>query len=201
MTYNTAAWVSLLGWALFGLLAFGIRSWWQRRQTGHSGFVGVDRHAGVAGWAGGGLFALALAVGVLAPVSALAGLLPALASPWWRSGLALYAVGLAGTFWAQLAMGSSWRIGVDPGERTSLVVAGPFRLVRNPIYTAMVAGGAGLALLAPNLASVGAVIVLAVAIEIQVRALEEPHLLGVHGEAYRGWARTTGRFVPGVGRL
>jgi protein-S-isoprenylcysteine O-methyltransferase Ste14 len=110
-------------------------------------------------------------------------------------------VGLLGTFWAQLAMGSSWRIGVDPGERTALVVAGPFRLVRNPIFTAMVAATAGLALLVPNVASLAAVAILVLAIEIQVRAVEEPHLLQAHGEAYRGWARTTGRFVPGVGRL
>jgi len=201
MTYSTAAWLALLGWLVFGILAFGVRSWWQRRQTGHSGFVGVDRTAGAAAWAGGALFSLALAVSVLAPVLALAGVLPALDAPWWRSGLALYGLGLAGTLWAQLAMGRSWRIGVDPAERTALVVSGPFRLVRNPIFTAMIAGSAGMALLVPNLASLAALALLVVAIEIQVRGLEEPYLLGVHGEAYRGWARTTGRFVPRVGRL
>jgi protein-S-isoprenylcysteine O-methyltransferase Ste14 len=201
MTYSTAAWVALLGWLVFGVLAFAVRSWWQRRQTGHSGFVGVPRETGVAGAAGGALFALAVVTSVLAPVLALAGVLPALDAPWWRSGLTLYAVGLGGTLWAQLAMGRSWRIGVDPGERTALVVGGPFRLVRNPIFTAMIAGTVGLALLVPNAASLAAALLLVVAIEIQVRGLEEPYLLGVHGDAYRGWARTTGRFVPGVGRL
>jgi protein-S-isoprenylcysteine O-methyltransferase Ste14 len=38
-------------------------------------------------------------------------------------------------------------------------------------------------------------------IELQVRAVEEPHLLRTHGEAYARWARATGRFVPSLGKL
>jgi len=30
---------------------------------------------------------------------------------------------------------------------------------------------------------------------------EEEHLVALHGEDYLGWARTVGRFLPGVGRL
>jgi len=195
-----AAWTALVGWLLFGFLTFGVRSWWQRRRTGHSGFVGVDRHAGAAAWGGGALFVVAIAVGLLAPILALAGVMPG-GAPWWRSGLVLYGLGLVGTLWAQLVMGSSWRIGVDPAERTTLIVAGPFRWVRNPIFTAMAAAVGGLALLVPSLASLAAVVLLVLGIEIQVRRVEEPHLLRLHGESYRGWARTTGRFLPGVGRL
>jgi protein-S-isoprenylcysteine O-methyltransferase Ste14 len=42
-------------------------------------------------------------------------------------------LGLAGSLLAQLAMGDSWRIGVDESEKTELVTAGPFAVVRNPI--------------------------------------------------------------------
>jgi protein-S-isoprenylcysteine O-methyltransferase Ste14 len=38
-------------------------------------------------------------------------------------------------------------------------------------------------------------------IQIQVRLVEEPYLLRVHGDAYRRYAARTGRFVPGLGRL
>jgi protein-S-isoprenylcysteine O-methyltransferase Ste14 len=31
--------------------------------------------------------------------------------------------------------------------------------------------------------------------------VEEPALLAAHGDAYRRWAATTGRFLPGIGRL
>jgi protein-S-isoprenylcysteine O-methyltransferase Ste14 len=59
--------------------------------------------------------------------------------------------GIVAMFGAQLAMGDAWRIGLDETERTGLVTGGPFRLVRNPIYTAMAVVGLGLALMVPNL--------------------------------------------------
>jgi len=38
-------------------------------------------------------------------------------------------------------------------------------------------------------------------IEVFVRRIEEPHLLAVHGDNYRAYARSVGRFLPGVGLL
>ena len=108
--------------------------------------------------------------------------------------------GVAGTLWAQFAMGDSWRIGVDAGARTALVASGPFRWVRNPIYTAMTAATLGLALLVPNPASLLALAALVAAVEIQVRFVEEPHLARAHGEPYRRYAALTGRFLPRIGR-
>jgi protein-S-isoprenylcysteine O-methyltransferase Ste14 len=40
-----------------------------------------------------------------------------------------------------------------------------------------------------------------VAGELQVRLIEEPYLLATHGGTYQRYAATTGRFVPGIGRL
>nr|WP_245848787.1 methyltransferase [Lentzea kentuckyensis] len=61
---------------------------------------------------------------------------------------------------------------------------GLFAHVRNPIFTAMIATGAGLTLLAPNAIAVIAFTTLVAAIEIQVRVVEEPYLLRTHGERY-----------------
>jgi protein-S-isoprenylcysteine O-methyltransferase Ste14 len=108
---------------------------------------------------------------------------------------------MASTLWAQLAMGDSWRIGVDERERTALVASGPFRLVRNPIYTSMLLGLGGVALLTPNWPAAVAVVALVAALELQVRLVEEPHLLRVHAETYRRYAAETGRFLPGIGRI
>ena len=44
-------------------------------------------------------------------------------------------------------------------------------------------------------------LLLIVGLEIQVRLVEEPHLLRSHGESYRRYAERVGRFLPGVGRL
>ena len=73
-------------------------------------------------------------------------------------------------------MGDSWRIGVDPGERTELVTAGPFAVVRNPIFAAMIPTALGLALLVPSVIAIAGFAALVGALELQVRVVEEPYL-------------------------
>jgi protein-S-isoprenylcysteine O-methyltransferase Ste14 len=132
---------------------------------------------------------------VLHPLHALLG---AVAS---ALGVALALLGITITVVAQLAMGNAWRIGVDPRERTELVAHGPFALVRNPIYAAMIPAFAGIALLAANAVTIAAAALLAIALELQVRLVEEPYLAAVHGDRYAAYAARAGRFLPRVGRL
>lgn len=66
--------------------------------------------------------------------------------------------------------GTSWRIGVDPGERTALVTTGVFALARNPIFTAMTVTSLGITLMTPNLISLAATLMLVVSVQLQVRA-------------------------------
>jgi len=197
--------LALAGLVLYFALAFGWRTWLHRRRTGSSGFRGITGAVGSAEWLGGMLFVVALWAVVLAPLTELAGLV----SPWsalahpsaYAAGIVLTLVGLVGTIWSQLAMGDSWRIGVDADERTQLIDAGPFRFVRNPIFTSMVAGLGGLALLTPNIVAAFALLALIGALQLQVRWVEEPYLVATHGESYRRYASRTGRFLPGIGRL
>ena len=196
---------ALVLFAVYGALAFGLRSVIQLVRTGSTGFRGISGRPGSIEWIGGVLFVVAIALGVAAPlldrwdvlepIGALDG------SLGHALGLVLFGVGLAATLGAQLAMGDSWRIGVDESERTELVTSGPFSLVRNPIFTGMVPVSVGLALLVPNAVAVLAVMTLAAALEIQTRLIEEPYLARVHGAAYREYASRVGRFLPGVGRL
>jgi protein-S-isoprenylcysteine O-methyltransferase Ste14 len=72
--------------------------------------------------------------------------------------------------------------------------------VRNPIFTTMTLATLGLLLLVPNAASILSLAALVVALEIQVRLVEEPYLTRTHGDPYRRYAATTGRFLPGIGR-
>jgi protein-S-isoprenylcysteine O-methyltransferase Ste14 len=199
---------ALVGYAVFLALAFGLRAVIHYRNTGTTGFVGLSGRPGSIEWLAGVLFGVAIVGGVLAPVAQLLSLV----RPWtgdagnasragYAIGIALIIVGIAGTLWAQFAMGNSWRIGVDPAARTDLVSQGPFRWVRNPIFTWMTFASAGLVLLAPNGLALASLVALLVALEVQVRAVEEPYLLRTHGEAYRRYAGATGRFLPGIGRL
>lgn len=184
-------------------LAFGWRTLMQWRRTGDSGLRLDAGRPGTLRWWAKVLFLLALLLGFAGPTAALAGAteLSALdhAAVRW-AGLVVAVAGVAATLAAQLAMGTSWRIGVDPGERTSLVTSGPFTLARNPIFTAMVTTSLGLALMVPNLPALAALVTLVVAVQVQVRAVEEPYLAAVHGDAYLGYAARVGRFLPLGGR-
>ena len=102
---------------------------------------------------------------------------------------------------ASTGMGTSWRIGVDPTERTALVTGGLFAIARKPIFTAMCAALAGLVVATPTVLTVAGMVCLIVAVQLQVRVVEETYLLVTHGETYAAYAARVGRFVPGVGRL
>jgi protein-S-isoprenylcysteine O-methyltransferase Ste14 len=47
--------------------------------------------------------------------------------------------------------------------------------------------------------SVASFVCLLIAVELQVRFVEEPYLLRTHGQRYRDYASRVGRFVPGLG--
>lgn len=184
--------------ALFVL--FGVRSWVQWRRTGSAGFHGISGTPGGAGWWGGVLFVVAMVLGLAGPLLAVADVVST--SPPFGvqvAGLVLALVGFAATLAAQTGMGESWRIGVDPGERTDLVTTGVFAHVRNPIFTTMVVAQLGVVLMVPNWIGVLALVSLVAAVQLQVRAVEEPYLRSVHGDAYGAYAADTGRFVPGIG--
>ena len=187
------------------LLAFGVRSVLMVRRTGSTGFHGVSGRPGSAEWLGGVSFAAALVLGLAAPAAALAGISAPIAAldgdAGHAVGLGLTAVALPLSLWAQSTMGASWRIGVADDDRTDLVTGGPFARVRNPFFAALIPLGTGLVLMVPNALALLAGACLVLALELQTRAVEEPHLLRTHGDAYRAYAARTGRFLPGLGRL
>lgn len=192
-------------YAILAVITFGVRVAVQLRRTGSTGLHGLPPGAGALEWVAGGLFTGGLAMVALALVLAAAGILDpvaALDGPAGHvAGTGLAVAGICLTFGAQLAMGDSWRVGVDPEEHTELVVDGPFRLVRNPIYSAMLPTVLGLVLMVPSALAIAGLPVLFAGLEMQVRLVEEPYLLRTHGDEYVAYATRVGRFVPGVGLL
>ena len=159
---------------------------------------------GSAQWWSQLISSLGFALAIAAPVAELAGMaaIEALDRMAVRLiGVALVVLGGGISLASQVAMGASWRGSIDPDSPTELVTSGPFRLVRNPVLSGVALTATGLALMVPNaLAGLMLLAVLA-SLHVQVRFVEEPHLLAVHGDAYRSYASRTGRFVPGLGRL
>ena len=177
----------------FTAYAFIVRTALQKLRTRDGGVRGISLDRGL----------LAFAAGILlVPAWLLVGIAPLFSqATTWAPGLALTLVGIALALASQSAMGSAWRIGVAPGERTALVTRGPFRWVRNPFFTGMSLIAAGTTLSAPTLGGRVATVVLFATLIVQVRVVEEPHLVHTFGDEFLTYARRTGRFLPGLGRL
>ena len=197
---------TLAAWMLggFAVLTLGVRVLIQLRTTGETGLIGLRGGAGVLDWLSGILFIGGMAMGVLSVTLVLQGSLGTIdaidSTRLNVIGIVLAAAGGTAVFLAQLGMGASWRIGVSEDQDTDLVTTGWFSLVRNPIYSAMIVGWTGFALLVPTWLSIAAVFVISAGLELQVRSVEEPYLIRTHGDRYRAYAARVGRFLPGVGR-
>ncbi len=101
---------------------------------------------------------------------------------------------------AQLDLGASWRIGIEPGARPGLVTSGLYRVSRNPIFAFMLLAIAGHVLTLPTWFSLAFFLVAFVVVRTQVRE-EERWLIETYGDDYRAYASRVGRFFPFVGRI
>jgi protein-S-isoprenylcysteine O-methyltransferase Ste14 len=197
--------LAIVLWLLYLAISLGLRILIQLRTTGSSGFVLLRSSSSRLQLVASALFVSSLLAGLVSPVLALA--LPeqllfrAMAVPTWVAALGAlgYVAGVSSAFVSQLTLGRSWRIGVDASERTDLVMRGAFGIVRNPIFSALLLTSLSLAMLCSTSIAWFACAVQLLALELQVRGVEEPHLLRVHGAAYRDYAARVGRFVPGLG--
>jgi protein-S-isoprenylcysteine O-methyltransferase Ste14 len=197
--------VALYLWGLYGLLAFVLPVALQLRRTGSTGLKGPSGRPGSVEWLAGVGLVMAIGLGVAAPILALNDVVEPIddldGASVRAGGVVLFTVGLAAVVFSQQWMGHSWRVGVDEHERTQLLTGGPFRLIRNPIFTGMCFVSTGLGLLVPSVVSIAGVVILIASLELQTRLVEEPYLTNVHGDAYTTYASRAGRFLPGLGRL
>ncbi len=116
------------------------------------------------------------------------------------AGAAVGLGGIATTVIAQQQMGTAWRGGFDDAERTPLVTRGLFARIRNPIYAGVLCLGLGVLALLPHVFVLLFLVLQFVAIDINVRRLEEPHLRRLHGAAYEEYLDRAGRYLPRIFR-
>lgn len=122
----------------------------------------------------------------------------ALGAGWQPLRLAGLAVGLTGAVllaWASVLLGRLLMHEAAIREDHALVMSGPFRLVRHPVYTGYLA-----LLLGSGVASLNVYVLLLWPVSllgILVQAASEEQLLGARfGRAYESYAGRTGRLVP-----
>ena len=117
------------------------------------------------------------------------------------AGVALTWVGTAVAIWARYCIGEYWSARVTLKEGHQLIRSGPYAYVRHPIYTGMLVGCIGTALVVGEWRGVLAVVLLWVG--HWRKALREESLLTQEfGEEYAAYRRSTGFLFPHLwGRL
>jgi len=126
---------------------------------------------------------------------------PALLRPIWIDPITAWlGAALAGgcfiaTIFCWKTMGSSWRMGIDPAERTQLIVSGPYTWLRHPIYalSQMMMLASLVSLPSPLLLIAGTLHL--VLLHWEARR-EECHMLVQHGEVYERYRARVGGFFP-----
>lgn len=113
--------------------------------------------------------------------------------------IVLGSVGVILAVLGALRLGSALTASPIPRERAELVTGGVYGYVRNPMYTGLMVGGLGLALLGASVWHVIAWVALVLLLAGKAR-WEERMLVAAHPD-YAGYAARVGRFLPGVGRL
>jgi len=139
--------------------------------------------------------------GTLIATLAIPGRLGALVLPvplglrWLGLGVGAAAVPLI--LWVMRSIGNNVSPSSATREGATLVTHGPYRYVRHPLYTVGLLMFLGLALAAQSLWLLVIVALIAGWLPSRVRH-EERSLIAAHGNAYRDYIRTTGRFLPRI---
>jgi protein-S-isoprenylcysteine O-methyltransferase Ste14 len=112
------------------------------------------------------------------------------------AGAALAALGTLLRTWATAYLRAE--VVHDPQLHSDRLVAdGPYRRVRNPLYTGLMLLVVGMALLASTLGAVWMIVAQAVFVA-RLAGREEAALLAQHGESFRRYLQAVPRFVPAL---
>jgi protein-S-isoprenylcysteine O-methyltransferase Ste14 len=110
---------------------------------------------------------------------------------------ALCVIGVAFAIWARVTLGRNWSGLVTLKEEHELVARGPYRFVRHPIYTGMLAMFFATALMQRHVAGFLGVLLLFASFWIKL-GLEEKLMLQQFPKRYADYRRRTKRIIPFV---
>jgi protein-S-isoprenylcysteine O-methyltransferase Ste14 len=121
-------------------------------------------------------------------------LLPA--SPILRyAGVLITALGMAISIWARVSLGTNWSGMVTLKDNHELIRKGPYRRIRHPIYTGILVGVIGTALIYSQLRGLLCFLILYITFHFKARR-EESFLLHEFGPAFTEHQHHTGVFWP-----
>jgi protein-S-isoprenylcysteine O-methyltransferase Ste14 len=111
-------------------------------------------------------------------------------------GAAVFATGLAVAIWARVDLGRNWGMPMTQKAEPELVTSGPYRFVRHPIYSGLLAGVLGTALATDLIGLIIAVIL--GGYFYYSASVEEKHLTTIFPSAYPAYQAGTKMLIPFV---
>jgi protein-S-isoprenylcysteine O-methyltransferase Ste14 len=118
---------------------------------------------------------------------------------WTSAGIFLTSLGVAVSLWARYCLGQYWSARVTLKEGHRLIQSGPYAYVRHPIYTGMLVGATGTALVLGEWRGLLAVGIMLAAHSWKA-SREEVLLSGEFGADYAEYRRRTGFLFPRLSR-
>jgi protein-S-isoprenylcysteine O-methyltransferase Ste14 len=109
----------------------------------------------------------------------------------------LTAAGVALAMWARLVLGENWSAAVSIRKDHELIRMGPYRTMRHPIYTGMLLGLLGTALVVGEVRGLLALVIVGLGFYLKARK-EEAFLAREFGAGFEAHAKRTGMFLPRV---
>jgi protein-S-isoprenylcysteine O-methyltransferase Ste14 len=160
-----------------------------RRQEGVF-ILATLRPAGAAFWLG--LIAWMINPGWMASSS--------VSLPAWARWIGVGVIAVAGGLlvWTFRCLGRNLTDTVVTRQHQTLVVHGPYRWIRHPLYDSVALLTAAISLIAANWFFLMSGVVVLCLLFIRTRT-EEENLVARFGDSYRGYMQRTGRFVPRMG--
>lgn len=116
---------------------------------------------------------------------------------WDWLGLLLLLLGVGFACWARVVLGRNWSAAVQLKQDHELVVAGPYRWVRHPIYTGILLGVLGSALVFGQWRGLLVLALVAAAFWLKLRH-EEAWMRERFGALYVDYMRSTRALIPGL---
>jgi protein-S-isoprenylcysteine O-methyltransferase Ste14 len=111
-------------------------------------------------------------------------------------GIALSCLGIAGEVWAAVALGASYSPRLQVADERVVVIAGPYRWIRHPLYAFWLPTAVGWGLAACDWFILFSGVVLIFVLAVARVPREEAMMLRGFGERYRQYMSRTGRFIP-----
>ncbi|GAB3794980.1 hypothetical protein GCM10028819_10250 [Spirosoma humi] len=115
--------------------------------------------------------------------------------PWVHLlGMGLMLMGMLLGVWARQALADNWSGAIQQVENQTLVTSGPYRYVRNPMYTGFLSAAFGTTLYQPSLSSLTGLLILCGTYAVKISREEEFLLQVLPG--YAAYCQHTWRLIP-----